>query len=196
MNIYQKISQLRVEVAKANIKKSGENNFSKFFYYELGDFLPLIIQLEEKLGLLSMFSVDSLTVVNIEKPEETIVFTTKTAEANMKGALEIQKVGAENTYAKRYVYLNYLNLTEPDQVDRLDQKESIDKTKKEKVFEKVKKQNEYAGGLPAKIMAIKEGLGNDEEKFNAYLVFFKTSVETMTDEVADKMLARIAEKKK
>lgn len=124
-NIYLKIAELRSKIKNSSLRKSGFNKFANFDYYELGDFLPLTIDFEKELGLLSMFSCNSeradLIVVNCENTNEKVIFTTHVKEADMKGVIEIQKAGAENTYAKRYVYLNYLNLTEPDQVDRLDQ---------------------------------------------------------------------------
>lgn len=124
-NIYLKIAELRSKIKNSSLRKSGFNKYANFDYYELGDFLPLTIDFEKELGLLSMFSCNSeradLIVVNCENTNEKVIFSTHVKEADMKEVIEIQKAGAENTYAKRYVYLNYLNLTEPDQVDRLDQ---------------------------------------------------------------------------
>lgn len=121
MNLYQKIAKLRYETSIAKIKKSGHNKFADYKYYELDDFLPLITKLEFELNLLSKFSLKDrlgiLEVINSEKPEEREIFTFDSAEANMKGMLEIQKVGAEKTYAKRYAYMDYANLTEGDAVD-------------------------------------------------------------------------------
>ena len=44
MNIYKKIQAVKKELSERELKKSGENTFSKFKYYELGDFLPSIIE--------------------------------------------------------------------------------------------------------------------------------------------------------
>jgi hypothetical protein len=43
MNIYEKVQKIKLELLEANIKKSGNNKFSGFKYYELGDFMPHII---------------------------------------------------------------------------------------------------------------------------------------------------------
>jgi hypothetical protein len=48
MNIYEKLQKIKLELLEANIKKTGENKFSKFKYYELSDFVPEIVKLCEK----------------------------------------------------------------------------------------------------------------------------------------------------
>lgn len=133
MTIYEKINILRKRIKDANLKKTGKNNFAGFTYYELADFLPQTIDLENEIGLISMFTLrddeNADLVVCDTTSDARVVFTVRVREANMKGALEIQKAGAENTYAKRYAYLNYLNLTEADQVDNKDQSKVVDEKK-------------------------------------------------------------------
>ena len=133
MTIYEKINILRKRIKDADLKKTGENKFAGFTYYELADFLPQTIDLENEIGLISMFTLrdneNADLVVCDTTSDAQVIFTVRVREANMKGALEIQKAGAENTYAKRYAYLNYLNLTEADQVDDKDQSKVIDEKK-------------------------------------------------------------------
>ena len=45
------MQKARVELQGMNLKKSGENKFAGFKYYELGDFLPAInkLMLDHKL---------------------------------------------------------------------------------------------------------------------------------------------------
>ena len=45
MSIYHKIQKVKLELSSRELKKSGENTYSGFKYYELGDFLPSIIEL-------------------------------------------------------------------------------------------------------------------------------------------------------
>ena len=56
MNIYQKIQAVKKELSERELKKSGENKFSGFKYYELGDFLPSIIELCAKYGLFTQIT--------------------------------------------------------------------------------------------------------------------------------------------
>ena len=142
MSIYKKILEIRASEELYKVKKSGENKFAGFMYFELSDFLPTVNKLEKELGLVSYFNLNeaqaTLTVIDVEKNEQ-LVFTSPVAEANMKGALEIQKLGSVHTYLKRYLYLNYLNLTEADTVDSLDQKAKLDTPKETKKDDEARK---------------------------------------------------------
>ena len=42
LNLYQKLQKVRVELQNSKLKKSGKNTFSKYEYFELGDFLPKV----------------------------------------------------------------------------------------------------------------------------------------------------------
>ena len=42
LNLFQKLQKARVELQEMNLKKSGQNKFAGFSYYELSDFLPAI----------------------------------------------------------------------------------------------------------------------------------------------------------
>jgi hypothetical protein len=48
MNIFEKLQKIKLDLVKANLRKSGNNRFSGFKYYELSDFMPHIIKLCEK----------------------------------------------------------------------------------------------------------------------------------------------------
>ena len=43
MNIYEKLTVAKKTILEANLKKSGENKFAGFKYYELSDITPKII---------------------------------------------------------------------------------------------------------------------------------------------------------
>lgn len=138
LNIYEKIAELRNCFQNMEMKKSGYNKFSKFYYFELQDFLPKVIGLEKELGLYSKFDLLEnkaiLIVINTETPQEREIFSTPKASALSKGQLEIQGLGSQHTYLKRYLYLNYLNLTENDTVDSLKQEDKIDNKRKEQLL--------------------------------------------------------------
>ena len=57
MNLTQKIQEIRTRINALNLKKSGENKFAGFKYYELGDFLPQTNELCKELGLLPVFFI-------------------------------------------------------------------------------------------------------------------------------------------
>lgn len=121
MNLTQKIQEIRTRIGSINLKKSGENKFAGFKYYELGDFLPQTNELCKELGLLPVFSIKDdmayLQVIDTDKPEHSVPFTSPIADAQVKGTTPVQSLGAVHTYLKRYLYINFLELTEHDTLD-------------------------------------------------------------------------------
>lgn len=123
MNVYQKLQSCRVALQEAKIKKSGRNRHAGYEYYELSDFLPTINKLFLEHGLFSHVSftneMATLTVINCEKPDEQIVFTSPMERAELRGVQPIQNVGAVQTYQRRYLYLMALEITEGDALDAM-----------------------------------------------------------------------------
>lgn len=121
MNIYEKLQKMRVDLQNMNIKKSGENKFAGYKYYELGDILPPINQLmnDTKVAAIVSFGNEyaSLRLVNCEKPEEFVEFTSPMATASLKGAHDIQNLGAVETYQRRYLYMTAFEVVESDFFD-------------------------------------------------------------------------------
>ena len=121
MNVYEKLQQARVKLQNTNLKKSGKNAFSGFTYFELADFIPTVNVLFEELKLCSNFSiidnVAKLDIINAEKIDEVTTFTMPTTELTLKGCTAIQALGGVNTYCRRYLYLNALEIVEADMLD-------------------------------------------------------------------------------
>jgi len=128
MNVYQKIQEVRSELVKLNLKKTGKNTYSNFNYYELGDFLPSLNKLMGEIGLMTRFTMPDpravLEVFNAVKPEEKIVFFIPTAEVEIGktkdgtgGAQPIQNLGGQITYLRRYLLMIAFEIVESDAVD-------------------------------------------------------------------------------
>lgn len=137
-NIYQKLIELRKEFHELKLNKSGKNRFANYDYFELKDFVPQAVVLSEKHGLTPIFDIGqemaALTVVNVEVPEEKIVFSTPVADASGKGQLPIQSLGSQHTYLRRYLYMNFLDIVESDGIDALsDDKKDTTKKPTEKL---------------------------------------------------------------
>lgn len=121
MNIYQKVQIARNKLQSLQLKKTGENKFAGFKYYELADFIPQVNTLFEELGLFSAFNIKddlaTLTIVDTDKPESAIQFTSPIADAQIKGTTPVQSLGGVHTYLKRYLYVNALEIVESDVLD-------------------------------------------------------------------------------
>ena len=128
-NIYQKITDLKLELSQLEIKKSGLNKHLGFKYHELADFLGTIAQLNAKYGIAEHISIDNelavLTLINTEKPSEVIEISVPTVFADMQPKNDsIQKLGATLTYLRRYLYVQAYAITEHDVVDSQNLKET------------------------------------------------------------------------
>jgi hypothetical protein len=121
MALALKLQRVRVELQKRNVKKSGQNTFSKFSYYELADFLPIVNELFLQEKITSQFSLlhdkAELKIIDAESSEIMIFETIINQDIALKQVTGMQIVGAINTYAKRYCYYNALELTENDLLD-------------------------------------------------------------------------------
>jgi hypothetical protein len=118
-NIYKKLGELRHEVLRSGLKKSGKNPFAKFEYFELADFIPTTLAIEHKLGLFSKFDVENnnatLTIYDTETGESAKFTVPFQKSSNITD--DAQAVGAGITYTRRYLYVNMLELTENDSLD-------------------------------------------------------------------------------
>jgi hypothetical protein len=157
MNVYARLAKARVMLQKKALKKSGENKYAGFKYFELADFLPSVNEIFAEVGLCSQFyittekvenlapegyepyytdmpSVAYLEIINTDMPPQNVTFSSAIAEAAMKGASPIQQLGSVHTYMRRYLWLEAMEITECDGVDALNQKEQIETTPKPKVL--------------------------------------------------------------
>lgn len=120
MSVFKKLQEARIELQGMKLEKTGWNAFAKYAYFELGDFLPATqtIFLEKGLCGVVSFTTDlaSLKIVDTEDNSETII-TSPMASADMKGLLEIQKLGAVETYQRRYLWVDAMEIVEHDAVD-------------------------------------------------------------------------------
>ena len=121
MNVYQKLNEARARFHSSAIKKSGHNKFAGYDYFELSDFVVPAVQIFREVGLIGMVSFDKdsaqLTVVNVDKPDEQIVFRSPMSEANLKGCHPVQNLGAVETYIRRYLWVVALEIVEHDALD-------------------------------------------------------------------------------
>lgn len=128
MNILEKLSEARKQVKQADLKKSGENTFAKYTYYELEDIVPTITKICAEVKILPVvsFKVDEavLTIYDMES-SDTLVFTSPMVESEVKGATKIQNLGAVETYQRRYLYMTAFEIVETDANDRLTQDDSL-----------------------------------------------------------------------
>lgn len=144
LNLMQKLAKARVMLQKRNLKKSGQNKFAGFKYFELADFLPAVNEIFDELGLYAEFVIHepkettpALATLTIYDSEDTTtfcprVFKSEIAEAGTKGASPIQQLGSVHTYMRRYLYMEALEIVESDGLDVLNGSDKIAPAEKPK----------------------------------------------------------------
>ena len=129
MNVYQKLNNARHKFHSTELKKSGHNKFAGYKYFELGDFIIPALNIFDEVGLTSIISFTKdyadMRIINVEKPEETIVITSPMSSAALKGCHEVQNLGAVQTYLRRYLWVAALEIVEHDAIDSAPAKEKV-----------------------------------------------------------------------
>lgn len=120
-NILKKLAKMRVDLQKINIKKSGYNEFGKYEYYEMADFLPHINEIAEKNNVFNLYKLQAdkavLKVIDLETDDDFVEFDIPIAELAIKGANSMQNIGGVTTYTRRYLYMIAYEIAENDAFD-------------------------------------------------------------------------------
>jgi hypothetical protein len=119
-SVYKKLSEARENFHKKVLKKTGENTFAKYKYFELGDFLIPALEVFKDAGLCAVVSfTEALATMTITDMDDasSIVITSPMGSAALKGCHEVQNIGAVETYQRRYLWVAALEIVEHDAVD-------------------------------------------------------------------------------
>ncbi len=120
MKVYSKLMEARINLQGTKLNKSGQNKFAGYQYFELGDFLPAVQAIFERVGLCGVvsFTADmaTLTITDTEDFSQ-IVLTSPMGSAALKGCHEVQNIGAVETYQRRYLWVSAMEIVEHDVLD-------------------------------------------------------------------------------
>ena len=169
-NVYQKLIEARSKFLQEGVKKTGVNLHLSFKYFELTDIVPVATKIFKELGLVAIPTFTNeeakLTLVNCDKPDETIVFTAPVKQiqsiVSNQGKVvtnEVQTLGSSITYYRRYLYQLCLDICECDDLDA----NAGNEVAPEKAPSK-KRASSNAPATPEERKEIKEELTNVEEQ--------------------------------
>lgn len=120
MTIYKKINAVRKQFHSQKLKKTGRNDYAKYDYFELGDFLIPAMNILDEHGLCALISftkeLATMQVIDVET-NESFTITSPFGSAQLKGTHEIQNIGACETYQRRYLWVALLEIIEHDALD-------------------------------------------------------------------------------
>ncbi len=120
MSVYGKLQEARIMLQRTKLSKSGKNKFAGYEYFELGDFLPAIQEICQKVGLCGVVSFNhEMAFLQINDVEDgtSIMFTSPMSSASLKGCHDVQNLGAVQTYLRRYLWTNAFEIVEHDALD-------------------------------------------------------------------------------
>ena len=197
------------------VKKSGKNTYAEFKYFTLEDIIPVKQAIFNEVGLVDAISfgteVATLTLINIDNPEECIEFMSPLKEDESLIKNPIQKLGAIETYVRRYLYLLMLDIVEADAVEELTDKPVEAKatqapkkstkpaTPAERQETKKELINESGDATDTQVKAIKNGLKKLRDKdLDKYEDYVKSCIKKLKAGIkkkeAEDLLIEIGEK--
>lgn len=222
LNIFQKLSKARLEFQSAGVKKTGINRHAQYKYFELTDIVPPATKILNDNGLLfvttfpegiptgTLYDMDSdaTLVFHSDKDDEHLITT-----GGKTLMLSIQETGAKETYQRRYLYMQLLDIVEIDAIDNgIDEDEPTNKSKKtssgkksskpatQAEREEIKKDLINADGeaTETQIKSIKNGLKKLRDKDSDNEPYLKECMKAikkgLTKKDAEAMLIEIGEK--
>lgn len=218
-NVYSRLLEARRLFAESGIKKEGVNSYAEYDYFRLEEIVPIKQAIFEKVGLCDVITfterIATLTIINIDNTQEVITFISQLDRDESMIKNPIQKVGAIQTYVRRYLYLNALDIVEADAIELTTGKEATEEPKvKTKATKSTKpktkaEREEIAEDLidsdgeatDTQIKSIKKGLKKLRDKEDSdYEDYIKESImaikKGLSKTEADKMLKDIGDKVK
>lgn len=184
-SLNESIIDIRVKLQKAKLKKSGKNDFAKFDYFELADFLPKLNELMQEEKINDRFYIkDDYAILELikgdERQEYKIPFTQFETPLNKQGQpsmQEIQYFGALNTYYKRYLYLNCWGITDGEVIDRMNNEDLAAEPRKEKK------------ASPGQVSVLNKLSEEDKEK--VYTKYNVNSIEELSIKQASEIIGKL-----
>lgn len=167
-NIYKKLQLARQDFFNEGVKKSGINTHAEFKYFELEDIVPVASKIFEKYNCLFLvtFPEDKAVgrFINLDNVEEELIVECKTTQIADPGKFrmnEIQALGANITYMRRYLYFLLLDIIQDDDIDNQDNSKitstkPVTPEKREEIKNNLTNSKEQADKI--QIKALKEAL--------------------------------------
>lgn len=114
--------QFHEMLTDGTIKKTGHNDFLNTAYFELNDLVPNGLTCLHDNGLCatpvrSTGLEVSMSVVEMDTGNE-LTFGIPASKATIKGAHEIQGLGAALTYSRRYLWMLLMEAVDPDLIEK------------------------------------------------------------------------------
>lgn len=143
--LYDKILKAKLMFLNKNIKQTGKS--FKHNYFSLSDIIPPTLEICKELNIVPIFKMDKeVATLRIQDLETVnyIEFTSPNIPIDGKNFDDcIKNTGKQETYQRRYLYLQFLDIVEHDYIEsevgkpvKEDKKEDKKEVKKNKTVER------------------------------------------------------------
>lgn len=105
----------------SGIKPTGYNSYQKYNYFSLDDIVPEVVKICNKLGLATQFKFTrdcgKLLVIDLETGCKQVFTTPLPAPTNNKATEQCKEIQAIQTYSRRALYLQWLEIVEVNSIE-------------------------------------------------------------------------------
>ena len=125
LQLLNKVTRAKRMLRKRNMKKSGYNSHGKYHYFELEDIIPHIEEVFDELGLGSYYDFDDDCALLYIYDQETMyehswytpIKTPSMPENKVDTGVHMKAIQSTQTYARRALWLQALDILEPNIIE-------------------------------------------------------------------------------
>ena len=119
--LLQKTQTAKECFLNSGIKPTGYNAYQKYNYFSLDDIVPEVVKICCKLGLATQFKFTrdcgKLIVIDLETGCKQVFTTPLPAPTNNKATEQCKEIQAIQTYSRRALYLQWLEIVEVNSIE-------------------------------------------------------------------------------
>lgn len=119
--LLQKTQTAKETFLSSGIKPTGYNSYQKYNYFSLDDIVPEVVKICCKLGLATQFKFTrdcgKLLVIDLETGCKQVFTTPLPAPTNNKATEQCKEIQAIQTYSRRALYLQWLEIVEVNSIE-------------------------------------------------------------------------------
>lgn len=119
--LLQKTQTAKECFLSSRIKPTGYNAYQKYHYFSLDDIVPEVVKICSKLGLATQFKFTrecgKLLVIDLETGCKQVFTTPLPVPTNNKATEQCKEIQAIQTYSRRALYLQWLEIVEVNSIE-------------------------------------------------------------------------------
>lgn len=119
--LLQKTQTAKEQFLSSGIKPTGYNSYQKYHYFSLDDIVPEVVKICCELGLATQFKFTKecgkLLVIDLETGCKQVFTTPLPAPTNNKATEQCKEIQAIQTYSRRVLYLQWLEIVEVNSIE-------------------------------------------------------------------------------